>query len=42
MWAPFKSSARGDGLELKHWAKGGGVEFADYTYARFNVCGTAL
>eukprot|EP00605_Chrysophyceae_sp_TOSAG23-4_P000904 GSChrysophyteH1.ASY1.ANO1.995.1 assembled CDS len=36
IWAPFKSSARSDGLVGYHWQKAD-VQYNDYPYAKFNV-----
>jgi len=34
-WAAFTSSARKDGLQLRHWVRAD-AEFTDYPFARFN------
>ena len=41
LWAPFKSSARGDDLAMFHWQKAD-VQYHDYPYAKFNIRGSTL
>ncbi|KAL3817751.1 hypothetical protein ACHAXA_010971 [Cyclostephanos tholiformis] len=36
-WRSFASTARRDGAEFHHWVRAN-VEYADYPYARFDVC----
>mmetsp|Transcript_22733 Transcript_22733/g.52191 ORF Transcript_22733/g.52191 Transcript_22733/m.52191 type:complete len:634 (+) Transcript_22733:182-2083(+) len=35
-WKAFTSSARGDGVQFRHWVRAN-VEYSDYPYARFDV-----